>query len=156
VNKKNKISSLEIISNLIKEGTLSKKEKERLKRELELEVKGGGGTIWLKSWDEFKKVARGLDGDLLSPGNASQAVGITRARVHQLESEGKIRVFRIKNDEPFWAEDEIKAVRKMLPFWIRPFVNFRELKDKDYVFVDMNSLYTYMKNHSRKDRKLPD
>jgi len=156
MKKKNGVSSFEIISNLIKQGTLSKKEKEQLKREIELEDKGGGGTKELKSWDDFKKIAEELEGDLLSPGNASQAVGITRARIHQLEAEAKIRVFRIKNDKPYWEDDEIDAVRKLLPFWIRPFVNFREVKDKDYVFVDMNSLYTYMKNHSRKERKLSE
>jgi len=148
---KNKITSFDMISELIKYGSLSKEEKARLKKELELEQTGGRGTIWLKSWDEFNKIAKELDGDLLSPGGAASAVGISRARVHQLEAENKIRVYRIKDDKPAFEEDEIAAVRKMLPFWIRPFLNLKEAKDGDYVFIDMQSLYTYMKNHSRKE-----
>lgn len=152
---KTKITTAEMIGELIRNTTLSKKEKERLKKELALEENGGLGTVWLSSWDDFKKVAEELDGDLLSPGNASQAVGVTRARVHQLEAEAKIRVFRIKNDKPFFEEDEIKAVRKLVPFWARPFINLKT-KGVDYVFVDMNSLYTYIKYHGRKERKIPE
>jgi hypothetical protein len=149
---KTKITTAEMIGELIRNTTLSKKEKERLKKELELEEKGGLGTVWLKSWDDFKNIAEEVEGDLLSPGNASQAVGITRARVHQLEAEAKIRVFRIKNDKPFFEEDEIKAVRELVPFWARPFINLKT-KGIDYVFVDMNSLYTYMKTFSRKEQR---
>src|SRR3990172_5383305 len=85
-----KIGSAESIMELIRNTSLSKKEKARLKKELEQEGEGGKGTIWLESWKDYEKVATKLKGDLLSPGGASAEVGISRARVHQLEAEGRI------------------------------------------------------------------
>ena len=148
-----KISSIEMLQELIKSGMLSKKEKARLKKELEMEEEGGQGTIWLDSWDDYEKVAEKLEGDLLSPGGASARVGISRARVHQLENEGKIRVYRIKSDEAKFSEDEIKDFYEMVPFWARPFVNIKQPKFDSFVFVDMPSLESYMKTQGRKEKK---
>lgn len=148
----NKITSFEVLSEMIKNATLSKKERERLKRELELAATGGQGTIWLKSWDDYEKIAIKLNGDLLSPGGASARVGISRARVHQLENEGKIRVYRIKTDKFDFTEEEIREVYKMVPFWARPFLNFKQPKVDSCVFVDMPSLENYMKSQGRKEK----
>ncbi|MBI2470195.1 MAG: hypothetical protein HYV59_03005 [Planctomycetes bacterium] len=144
-----KISSFEVIKDLIKSATLSKKEKKRLKKELEQEEEGGNGTIWLKSREEYDEIIEKCEGDLLSPGGAADRVGITRARVHQLESEGKIRVYRMKADEPFYSEEDFKEELKELPFWIRPFIKFQPPKAGCYVFVDMKTLEEYMKNREK-------
>ena len=148
-----KFSSIEIVRELIRNGTLPKKEKERLKKELEMEEEGGLGTKPLKSWDDYEKVAKELKGDLLSPGAAAVRVGITRARVHQLETEGKIRVYRMKSDKASFTEDMIKETYKTIPFWARPFVNLKQPKAEIFVFVDMPSLENYMKAQGKKDRR---
>ncbi|MBI2472803.1 MAG: hypothetical protein HYV59_16425 [Planctomycetes bacterium] len=144
-----KISSFEVIKDLIKSGTLSKKEKKRLQKELEQAEEGGTGTIWLKSREEYDEIVERCEGYLLSPGGASGRVGITRARVHQLEAEGKIRVYRMKADEPFYTEEDFKEEVKELPFWIRPFIKFQPPKAGCYVFVDMKTLEAYMKNREK-------
>lgn len=147
-----KISSIEVISDLIKNAKLSKKEKERLKREIGQEEEGGKGTIWLKSNDEFNKVAEKCKGDLLSPGGASGRCKISRARIHQLEAEGKITVYRIKAKEIPFSDEDFKEEVKDLPFWIRPFIYFKKPRAGCYVFVDMDSLYRYMKKQNKEKK----
>lgn len=144
-----KIGSFEVIKDLIHSASLSKKERKRLKEELEQEEGGGKGTIWLKSWDEYDEIVEKCKGDLLSPGGASAKVGISRARVHQLEAEGKIRVYRIKAREIPYTEEDFKEELKDIPFWIRPFIKFHAPKAGCYVFVDMNDLEEYMKTREK-------
>src|SRR3989304_6590014 len=103
-----KIGTAEAIMELIRNATLSKNEKARLKRELELEGEGGKGTIWLESWKDYEKVATKLKGNLLSPGGASAEVGITMALVHKLEAEGRITVYRIRAEDLDITEEDIK------------------------------------------------
>ncbi|MFO0792626.1 MAG: hypothetical protein U0586_01035 [Candidatus Brocadiaceae bacterium] len=141
-----KISSFEVIKELIQSATLSKKEKVRLKKELEQEEEGGKGTIWLKSDKEYEDIIDKCAGNLMSPGGAAARVGISRARVHQLEAEGKIRVYRVKAKELPYTEEDFREELKELPFWIRPFIKFHSPKAGCYVFVDMNDLEEYMKN----------
>ncbi len=143
-----KIGSFEVIKNLIQSATLSKKEKKRLKKELEQEEGGGKGTIWLKSRDEYDEITEKCEGNLMSPGGASARVGISRARVHQLEAEGKIRVYRMKAEDITYTEEDFKEELKDLPFWIRPFIKFQPPKAGCYVYVDMNDLEEYMKNRT--------
>ncbi len=150
MSKEGKIGSIEVISGLIKQATLSKKDRERLTRELEQEGEGGKGTIWLQNEEEYEKAAVECNGDLLSPGGASARVGISRARLHQLEAEGKIRVFREKAKDCTYTEEEFKEVLKMLPVWVRPFITFKKPKDGCYIWVDMVSLEKYMAEESRK------
>lgn len=144
-----KIGSFEVIKNLIHSASLSKKERKKLKKELEQEEGGGKGTIWLKSWDKYDEIVEKCKGDLLSPGGASAKVGISRARVHQLEAEGKIRVYRIKGKEISYTEEDFKEALKDIPFWIRPFIKFHPPKAGCYVFVDMNDLEEYMKTREK-------
>lgn len=148
-----KISSFEVIKELIKSATLSNKEKKRLKKELEQEEEGGKGTIWLKSDEEYEKIIEKCKGKLLSPGGAAGRVGISRARVHQLEAEGKIRVYRIKSEKLTYTEEDFKEELKELPFWIRPFIKFQPPKAGCYVFVDMNDLEAYMKNKENEKKE---
>ena len=149
-----KNGSVELIAELIKKTTLSKKERERLKKELEREEKGGKGTVWLESWEEYEKVVEACKGDLLSPGGASARVCISRARVHQLETEGKITVYRMKSEHLDITEEHIKEEIESLPFWIRPFLALKKPKPKlgYIVLVDMDSLERYMKSQGRGKR----
>lgn len=144
-----KISSIELISDLIKNATLSKKEKERLKREIELQEEGGKGTIWLKSDEEYEKVAEKCKGNFMSPGGASARHKISRARVHQLEAEGKITAYRMKAKESLYTEEDFKEELKDLPFWIRPFLSFKKPTAGCYIFVDMDSLDKYMERQKK-------
>ena len=57
--------------------------------------KGGTGTIWLKSLEEYKKVTEYFNGNMTSPGTAAARLGVSRAMIHQLEKEGTIRAYRI-------------------------------------------------------------
>ena len=143
-----KIGSFYVIKRLIKSTSLSKKERKRLKEELEREEGGGKGTIWLKSREEYNEIAEKCKGYLLSPGGAAGRVGISRARVHQLEAEGKIRVYRMKAEEVPYTEEDFKEELERLPFWIRPFIKFQPPKAGCYVYVDMNDLVEYMKNRT--------
>lgn len=149
-----KIGSAEVIMNLIRNTTLSKKEKARLKRELELEGEGGKGTVWLESWKDYEKVADKCNGNLLSPGGAAARVGISRSRVHQLEAEGRITVYRIKTEELEITEEDFKEILKDFPLWIRPFVALKKPKPKAacVVLVDMDSLERYMKSQGREKK----
>lgn len=144
------VGSIELISSLIKDATLSKEERERLKKELEQEETGGKGTIWLETTEEYEKIVDECKGNLLSPGGAAAKYGISRARVHQLEAEGKIRVYRMKAKEEPYTEDDFKEELKTLPFWIRPFISFKKPKAGCYAFVDMDDLEKYIAQHSKK------
>lgn len=144
-----KTSSFEVIKTLLKSASLSKKEKERLKRELEQEKEGGKGTIWLNSEKEYYEIIEKCKGNLMSPGGAASSVGISRARVHQLEVEGKIRVYRMKAKELSYTEKDFREEVKTLPFWIRPFIKFQPPKAGCYVWVDMSDLEEYMKNKEK-------
>lgn len=149
-----KIGSVEVILDLLRNATLSKKEKARLKRELEQEGEGGKGTIWLESWKDYEKVADKYKGNLLSPGGASAEVGISRARVHQLEAEGRITVYRIRAEDLDVTEEDIREDLKILPVWLRPLIAFKKPKPtKGYiVLVEMDSLERYMKSQGRGKR----
>ncbi|MDD5434665.1 MAG: hypothetical protein PH343_04475 [Nitrospira sp.] len=149
-----KIGSVELIIDLLRNAALSKKEKARLKRELELEGEGGKGTVWLESWKDYEKVADKCNGNLLSPGGAAGSVGISRARVHQLEAEGRITVYRIKTEELEITEEDFKDMLKDFPFWIRPFIALKKPKPKAayVVLVDMASLERYMKSQGREKK----
>lgn len=150
MKEKDKIRSVEVLSAMLKKATLSKKERERLKKELEQEEEGGKGTKWLNSWEEYEEALEKCEGDFLSPGGASERVGISRARVHQLEAEGKIRVYRIKAEEVTFTEEDFKEELKMLPLWVRPFITYKKPKDGCYVYVDMATLEKYMAEEGRK------
>ena len=149
-----KIGSAEAILELIRNATLSKKEKARLKRELELEEKGGKGTVLLESWDDYQKVVEKCKGELLSPGGASSRVGISRARVHQLEAEGKITVYRVRAEHLDVTEEDIKEDLKLLPVWLRPLIALKKPKPAQgyVVLVEMESLERYMKSQGREKK----
>ncbi|MBT6029675.1 MAG: hypothetical protein HOH13_05170 [Crocinitomicaceae bacterium] len=77
---------------------------------------GGKGTIWLNSLTEFEEVMKEFEGELLSPSAAATEIGISRARIHQMEMEGKIRAYRFKPE--FFESDQFSMELRKAPFWL--------------------------------------
>jgi hypothetical protein len=71
-------------------------------RRIDKEYKGGKGTIYLKSLEEFEKVAEYFKSQLVSPGGAAGHLGVSRAMIHQLERDGKIRAYRFVVESEDW------------------------------------------------------
>ncbi len=73
-------------------------------RRVNTEYKGGKGTIWLKNFEELEKVADWYEGGMLSPGGAASHLGVSRAMIHQLERDGKIRAYRYMAEDKAWEK----------------------------------------------------
>ena len=143
-----KISSFELIKDLIQDAALSPSERKRLEEELKLEEEGGSGTIWLNSWEEFQKVSEKFKGRLLSPGGAASLAGISRARIHQLEKEGKIRAYRLKDKEI--TDKEFERDLDCVPFWYRPLI--KKPKPGSFVYIPIVDLEEYKKHMRNKNK----
>lgn len=69
----------------------------------------GYGTIEVQTMEELTEIYERFGGLMISPGGAAHELGVSRAYVHQLEKEKKIRAYRlweyvIKWDSvPGWA-----------------------------------------------------
>ncbi len=91
-------------------------------RRLDKEFKGGRGTIWLKNLDEFIKISEFYKGQLVSPGGAAAQLGVSRAMIHQLERDGKIRAYRFIVTNEDWDKYsfhmKLLLNRKSLTIWI--------------------------------------
>ena len=94
---------------------IDKLEERRIKKE------GGKGTIWI-SLEEFEKVADYFEAQLVSPGGAAGMLGVSRAMIHQLEKDGKIRAYRIIVDQKGWQHQpfyiQLLASKKGQQIWI--------------------------------------
>lgn len=99
-------------------------EERRIKKE------GGKGTIWLKDMEEFRKVADYFEGGVLSPGGAAGMLGVSRAMIHQLERDGKIRAYRVIADEKFWEHE---------PSYVRLLAS----KKGQYIWIPIDDLVNY-------------
>ena len=77
---------------------------------------GGKGTIWLNSLTEFEEVMKEFEGELLSPSAAATEIGISRARIHQMQMEGKLRAYRFKPE--FFESDQFSTELRKAPFWL--------------------------------------
>jgi hypothetical protein len=74
------------------------------------EDRPGQGTIWLKNFEELEKIAEWYKGGMLSPGGAASHLGVSRAMIHQLERDGKIRAYRYIAEDKDWEK---------LPFYLK-------------------------------------
>ncbi len=81
----------------------------------------GKGTI-VCTQEEFEKVFDEFKGQMVSPGGAAGALGVSRAYIHQLEKEGKIRAYRIAHDDIDWDR---------LPLWLKMMVAPRDV----YIYI---------------------
>jgi hypothetical protein len=91
-------------------------------RRIDKEYKGGKGTIYLKNLEEFEKVSEYFKGQLVSPGGAAGHLGVSRAMIHQLERDGKIRAYRFVVESEDWENYsfhlKLLLPRKSLTIWI--------------------------------------
>jgi hypothetical protein len=100
---------------------------------------GGTGTIWLKSMQEFHDVCDYFEGAVLSPGGAAGELGVSRAMIHLLEKEGKIRAYRFipPDDE---LDDE--------PYWVRVLFGVK----RPYIWIPIEDIVRYAKEVGRDKR----
>ena len=82
----------------------------------------GKGTIVLNSMEEFDKIFDQFKGRMLSPGGAAGSLGVSRAYIHQLEREGKIRAYRIWHEDIGWDG---------LPLRWKPFIAAKDV----YIYI---------------------
>jgi len=68
---------------------------------------------------------------MISPGGAAGKLGVSRAYIHQLEREGKIRVYRIWDEDIDWDQ---------LPLKWRLFTRV-----KDVIFIYLLKIWTRSK-----------
>ncbi len=90
------------------------------KKAIDLED-GGKGTIWLNSLVEFEEIMKEFEGELLSPSAAAAEIGVSRARIHQMEIEGKIRAYRFKFE--FFKSENFSQELRNAPFWVTAMFN---------------------------------
>jgi|SRR5208337_3725087 len=82
----------------------------------------GKGTIVCKSMEEFDKYLNQFKGQVASPGTAAARLGVSRAYINQLEKEGRIRAYRIWNEDIHWDS---------LPLKWKPFVAVKDV----YIYI---------------------
>ena len=76
--------------------------------EIQEKKQWGKGTIVLNSMEEFDEIFDKFKGQMSSPGGAAGMLGVSRSYIHQLEKEGKIRVYRIWTEDVSWDELPLK------------------------------------------------
>lgn len=103
----------------------------------EQKIKKEGGTIHL-TFEEFDKVFDYFEGQMVSPGGASGMLRVSRAMIHQLEKDGRIRAYRISvNDKTL----------KYIPRYLRLFI---QQKDQ-YIWVPVDDLVKYAQEVGKGD-----
>jgi hypothetical protein len=104
---------------------------------------GGNGTVWLSSLLEFEEVVKEFEGKLVSPSAAAKNLGVSRARIHQMEMEGKIRVYRVKAD--FFEGDEFWKDFNKASFWVRAMI--KEFSPRRFIYIPSLDLDLYNQQH---------
>ena len=101
------------------------------------------GTIRLKSIEELDLAHESFKGkSAVSPGGAAGMLGVSRAYIHQLEKEKRIRAFRIK---------EGKIDLRGLPFHYK--LMFLVSMKQDYIFIPVVDLEEYQEEMRKKRKK---
>ena len=70
----------------------------------------GPRTVVCRNQEEFNKVLEEFNYQMVSPGGAADSLHVSRSYIHQLEREGKIRVFRVWDEDLDWDD---------LPLWVK-------------------------------------
>jgi len=95
------------------------------------------GTIWLKSYEEYKQLAEAFKGKIVKPIHASKMLGVSRAMVFQLEREGKIRAFRLAFTDEVW---------KGIPLHLKPLIT----RSDTYIWIPIEDIEKYAQSKGRK------
>lgn len=82
----------------------------------------GKGTIVCNSMQEFDKYFDEFKAQMSSPGAAASRLGVSRAYINQLEKEGRIRAYRIWNEDIHWDN---------LPLRWKPFIAVKDV----YIYI---------------------
>ncbi len=92
------------------------------------------GTIRIRSYEELDSVAETFgEKGLISPGGAAGMLGVSRAYIHQLEKNKRIRAYRIKPE---------KISKKGLPLWMKlVLIGARE----ELIYIPVVDLEEYQK-----------
>jgi hypothetical protein len=91
------------------------------------------GTIVLKTFDDFNKVCEEFEGQVISPGGAADMLHVSRAYIHQLEKEKRIRAYRFSYDDS--DKTLTRALRIILnrsrgAYIYIPVVDLKEIKEE--------------------------
>jgi hypothetical protein len=95
------------------------------------------GTIWLKSYEEYKQLAEAFNGKIVKPIHAAKMLGVSRAMVFQLEREGKIRAFRLAFTDEVW---------KGIPLHLKPLIT----RSDTYIWIPIEDIEKYAQSKGRK------
>lgn len=105
--------------------------------EREEKKKWGKGTIVLESMKAFDKIFDDFKGQMVSPGGAAGMLGVSRAYIHQLEKDGKIRAYRIWQEDVDWDS---------LPLKWRLFLKVKDV----YIYIPMEDIEKVRKEMIKK------
>ena len=94
------------------------------------------GTIWLKSYEEYKQLAETFEGKIVKPIHASKMLGVSRAMVLQLEKQGKIRAFRLEFTDEVWNG---------IPLHLKPLITRSDI----YIWIPIEDIEAYAKDKGR-------
>jgi hypothetical protein len=107
--------------------------------ERRIRKEGGTGTIWLKNVDEFHKVVDYYEGHMVSPGGAAGMLKVSRAMIHQLEREGRIRAYRVIITKEDWGD--------AIPLYLRLIASRKD----QYIYIPVDDLVKYAEAVGRKN-----
>ncbi len=103
----------------------------------EKRIKKEGGTIHL-TFEEFDKVFDYFEAQMVAPGGAAGMLGVSRAMIHQLEKDGRIRAYRINvNDKSL----------KWVPRSLRLFL----VQKDQYIWIPVDDLVKYAQEKGKGD-----
>lgn len=99
------------------------------------------GTIWLKSYDEYKQLAEVFKGKIVKPIHAAKMLGVSRAMVLKLEKEGEIRGFRLSfKDNETW---------QTIPIHLKPLIT----RTDTYIWIPIEDIQKYAESKGRTLKK---
>lgn len=107
----------------------------------------GPRTVVCKNQKEFDKVLEEFNYQMVSPGGAADKLHVSRSYIHQLEREGKLRVYRVWDEDLAWDD---------LPLWVKVITPRRDM----YIMIPTEDIEKLRKEKLKKAeetiRKLKD
>lgn len=99
------------------------------------------GTLRVKTMEELNEALKQLDWQVLSPGGAASMLGVSRAYIHQLEKNKRIRAYRLKTNF------DKKGLSNIIQLLIS------SSKGADYIYIPIVDLEEYRKESKPKAKK---
>lgn len=95
------------------------------------------GTIWLKTYDEYKQLTETFKEKLVKPIHAAKMLGVSRAMIVNLEKQGIIRGFRLSfKDDEIW---------KTIPLHLKPLITRTDI----YIWIPIEDIQKYARSRGR-------